>query len=657
MDLTAALDWLYGLQRFGIKLGLENISELLERLGNPHHRFPAVHVAGTNGKGSVCAYLDGALRAAGYRVGLYTSPHLVRFNERIAVGGEPIDDGGLLRLLERVRPEVEAMGAGDPARFPTFFEVATALGFLHFAERGVEIAVVEVGMGGRLDATNVVQPRVTVVTRLGLEHTEWLGRTIRAIAGEKAGILKRGVPCATLRQPGLGVVRRRARALGAPLVVIPDDVGFRRLAHDEGGQTVEVRGRLGTYGLRVPLAGAHQAENAALAVAALELLRGQGWRLPTAALRRGIASTHWPARLEVRWRHPLTIVDCTHTTQGARVTARAVREDFAPRRLILVVGILRDKDLPGMMRHLAPLASEAICVRPRTERAFAPEALAAELGKREVPARIIPDVAEGLAAAMALAGVQGTVLVTGSLYTAGEALAYLEGRWRGRVEETLRILQATHMPGAFPGEVPATTLAKVRKATEDPFKVLITTILSQRTRDPVTEEAAWRLFGRYPDPGALARAPLRSIERLIRPVNFYPTKARAIREVARALMARHGGRVPRAYGELLELPMVGPKTAACVLVYGFGDASHIPVDTHAHRIPNRLGWVRTSEPEETERELARIVPREYSLAANELLVRHGQTICLPLNPHCHACPVNRLCDQGLEVMAKQSVRA
>jgi endonuclease III len=512
-------------------------------------------------------------------------------------------------------------------------------------------------MGGRLDATNVLHPLVTVVTRLSLEHTEWLGHTIRQIAGEKAGILKEGVPCVTLRQPVLGVVRGRAKALGVPLIVVPEDVGFERLTIEGEGQTVEVRGRLGTYRIQVPLAGAHQAENAAMAVAALEVLRGEGWRIPPSTLRRGIASTRWPARLEIRWRHPLTIVDCAHTTQGARATARTVREQFRSRRLILVVGILTDKDLPGMMHHLAPLASEAICVRPKTERAFAPEVLAAELEKHGVATKIIPGVAEGLAAAMATAGPADAVLLTGSLYTAGEALTYLEGRWRSRIEETLRILQATHMPGEFPGDFPATTLAKVRKATEDPFVVLISTIMSQRTRDPVTEAATWRLFAKYPDAQALARAPLWSIERLIRPVNFYPTKARAIKRVAKAIAEEHGGQVPRSYDELLELPMVGPKTAACTLVYGFGDDSHIPIDTHAHRIPNRLGWVLTSSPEETERALAGIVPRDYWLAVNELFVRHGQTICLPANPHCPVCPINHLCDYGIETMTNRRADA
>lgn len=645
MDYGDALDWLYNLQRFGMKLGLDNIRELLARVGDPHLALPAVHVTGSNGKGSVCAYIDAVLRRAGYTTGLYTSPHLVRFNERIQVDGRPIPDDEMVRLTQVLRPHVEDMARKDPTKQATFFEVTTAMAFLYFADRAVDIAVVEVGMGGRLDATNVVRPLVTVIARLALEHTEYLGDTIDKIAFEKAGIVKEGVPCVTLVQRGLGVVRRRCRELHAPMILVPRDVSFRRKSFGEEGQRVVIRGRR-VYEMQIPLLGRFQPENAAMALGALEALHRQGWRILPAAVRGGIAATRWPARMEVVWRHPRVVLDCTHTTQGAKALRASIKEIFPHEELILVTGMLKDKDLPGIGRELGSLATQAIVVRPRTERALEPSAVAAELGRHLSKVEVIPDVREAVATAMARAGPGDLVLITGSLYTAGEAKEYLDGMRQERIIETLRRLQARHMPGEFPGDVPSTTLAKVRKETMDPFIVLISTILSQRTRDPVTEAVTWRLFGRYPDARALARAPVTSIERLIRPVNFYRGKARAIKRVARIIVEGHGGRVPTSYEELMELPMVGRKTAGCVMVYGFGEAGEgIPVDAHVHRqATERFQWVTARTPEATEEALMRIVPREYWLSLNELLVRHGQTICLPRHPRCGICPVNEFCD-------------
>ncbi len=649
MDYGSALEWLYALQRFGMKLGLENVQELLRRVGDPHKAFRSVHVAGSNGKGSVCSYVASVLRRAGYTAGLYTSPHLVRFNERIEVDGIPIPDDDLVRLAALVRPHVEAMANEELGRRPTFFEVTTAIAFLYFAERGVEIAVVEVGMGGRLDATNVVRPLVTVITRLTLEHTEYLGPTIEAIAFEKSGIVKEGVPCVTLVQPGLAEVRRRCRELHAPLTLVPRDVSFRRLSASEAGQRVEVRGRR-RYTLDLPLLGVYQPQNAALAVAALEVLRESSFRIPVVAVRAGVAATRWPVRFELVWNHPRVVLDCTHTTQGAALLKLSLRQHLRYRRLILVVGILKDKDLKGMAPHLASLASRALVVMPKTERALDPEVLAGELQRHGLEAEVVGDVRQGVVEAMADAGPGDLVLVTGSLYTAGEAKEYLDGLRQATIAETLRRLQARHMPGEFPGDVPSTTLAKVRKETMDPFVVLISTILSQRTRDPVTEAATWRLFGKYPTAHDLARAPVKSIGALIRPVNFYPSKARAIKRVARAIAEDHDGKVPRSYEELMALPLVGRKTAGCVMVYGFGEAEGgIPVDAHVHRqATQRFQWVRSRTPEDTEKALMELVPREYWLSLNELLVRHGQTICLPRNPRCHLCPVTEFCGYYLE---------
>ncbi|HKZ47940.1 MAG TPA: Mur ligase family protein, partial [Thermoplasmata archaeon] len=260
MDYEVFLREFYRLERFGIKLGLDVITDLLRRLGDPHDRFPAVHVTGTNGKGSVCAYLASILRAAGFRVGLYTSPHLVRFNERIRVNGEMIGDQDVMRLYGEIQPHMEAMAARNPVHHATFFEVTTAMAFQYFAEQEVDIAVIEVGMGGRYDATNVIDPEVSVITRVGLEHTEHLGRTVRRIAREKAGIIKNGKPAVTVEQEALPEIEARCRITGSPLAVVGRDVRFERVRFDLGGQTIRVENG-GSREIEVSLLGRFQGEN------------------------------------------------------------------------------------------------------------------------------------------------------------------------------------------------------------------------------------------------------------------------------------------------------------------------------------------------------------------------------------------------------------
>src|SRR2546426_7378956 len=238
VDIESLLAELYGLERFGIKLGLDVTRELLERIGNPQTKFPTVHVTGTNGKGSTCAFLASIFQAAGHRVGLYTSPHLVKFNERIRVDGRMISDVDVARLYGEVKPHAAAMAAESDTNQPTFFEVTTAMAFRHFAERQVNLAVIEVGMGGRLDATNVITPEVSVLTRIGLEHTEHLGRTVERIAREKSGIIKPGVPVVTVDQPALPVIAARAVELKCALTVAGRDVRYRRTGFDLEGQDV-----------------------------------------------------------------------------------------------------------------------------------------------------------------------------------------------------------------------------------------------------------------------------------------------------------------------------------------------------------------------------------------------------------------------------------
>ena len=424
MDTRAALEQLYSLERFGIKLGLENIRRLLTLVGDPQEVLQAVHVTGTNGKGSVCAYVASVLQKAGYRVGLYTSPHLVRFNERIQVDGAPISDEDLLRLWEGIQPAMKAMDGNRAVDRPTFFEVTTAMAFEYFRERKVGVASVEVGMGGRFDATNVLEGRVAVIARVGLEHTEHLGRTIERIAREKAGIIKPTSRTVTVDQDALPVIESRCRELEAPLTVVGRDVTVERLSQDLRGQRLRVRGSFGELEVHTPLLGSFQIENVGLAVAALTELRKSGFEIPDGAIQEGIAATRWPGRLQEIRKEPQVLVDGAHNGPAAAALAAAYAELFPDRKCILVTGILADKDLTSIAASLGPLASHVVACRPKSHRAYHPEEVASAF-RRYAPAEVIPGVAAAIDAALAAASPHDIVLITGSIYTAGEALDHL----------------------------------------------------------------------------------------------------------------------------------------------------------------------------------------------------------------------------------------
>ena len=427
MDIEATLDSLYKLERFGIKLGLDNVRRLLFLVGDPHRGLRTIHVTGTNGKGSVCAYAASALQKAGYHVGLYTSPHLVRFNERIRVDGEPIPDGDILRIWSGMQPAIQAMAGADRVNHPTFFEVTTAIAFQHFRDREVDLAVVEVGMGGRMDATNVIDSDVAVITRVGLEHTEHLGRSVERIAREKAGIVKPTSRAVTVAQDVLSVIEARCREVHAPLTVVGRDVRVERLSHDLLGQRIRVRGDFADLEVHTPLLGSFQAENVGLAVAALTELRREGYDVPDRAVAEGIAATRWPARLEVLRERPFVIVDGAHNGPAARALRDALEELFPGRRFHLVVGILSDKDLRDMAASLGPLAARVVATHPRSHRAF-PAHEVADAFRPYAPVEAVPAVRDAVDAVIRAAGPDDLVLITGSIYTAGEALEHLGAR-------------------------------------------------------------------------------------------------------------------------------------------------------------------------------------------------------------------------------------
>ena len=428
MTYAETIRHLYRLQLFGIKLGLANTRALLAALGEPQWRFRAVHIAGTNGKGSTAAFLEAILRAAGHRTGLYTSPHLLDFTERIRVDGARIAEADVVRLVARLDAVIaEGLRAGTLTAHPTFFEVVTALAFAHFAERGVEVAVVETGMGGRLDATNVVTPLVTVISNVTLEHQEHLGATVEAIAGEKAGIVKPGVPLVTAADDPavLEVFRAACAAAGSALTCLEPGYWAEARGGDWSGHAFRAFTPRRTLDLRTRLLGRHQQRNALLAVAAAEALEAQGIVIGDAAIRGGVAAALWPGRLHVAGREPLLLLDGAHNPGAAEVLATFLAEARGGwERLILVFGVLRDKDWRGILGRLAPHAATLILTRPDSERAADPKAL--EAVERFCPrVRVTGELGEALAAAGAEAGPRDAILVAGSLFTVASAMRAL----------------------------------------------------------------------------------------------------------------------------------------------------------------------------------------------------------------------------------------
>jgi dihydrofolate synthase / folylpolyglutamate synthase len=431
MNDTEAVAYLHGLTRLGIKLGLERTQELLRRVGRPDRQCGRiVHVAGTSGKGSVAAMVEAGLRAAGNRVGLYTSPSLERFHDRMQVDRHDIPGAELAEMVALVKRQVEAMVA-DGLEQPTEFEVTTVVGFLWFARRQVDWLVLEVGVGGRYDATNVVtNPVLTCITNIGLDHTEWLGSTEEQIAHEKAGIIKPAVPCVTgtEHRGALEVIRAEAMSQDSVLVEVTAE-DYRVSQFGPEGQVVDLLGARGWYrAVALPLLGRHQAMNAAVAVRVLELAG-----VSEAAVRSGLAKLVWPGRLE--WfampGGAEVLLDAAHNPAKCQALAEAVRTYFPGRRVLLVLGALADKDVAHMAEPLLQLADQVWTttpVSPRGLEAAELAALCARLGHTAAPE---PHVEAAVGRALAEAGPGDLVLITGSFYIVGPARPVVHGKAEG----------------------------------------------------------------------------------------------------------------------------------------------------------------------------------------------------------------------------------
>ncbi len=423
MTYSATVQFLYGLQQHGIKLGLETITTLLRRVGNPHRRYPSVHIGGTNGKGSTSAMAAAIFQAAGYRVGLYTSPHLVDFRERIRVDGTMISEAQVAALVDRLR------AAAAPDLAPTFFEFTTALAFLYFAEAAIDVAVLEVGLGGRFDATNVVEPLATAITTIGLDHQPYLGDTVEAIAFEKAGIVKPGVPLVLGRIDGSAreVIEHRAREQGAPVLRLGRDV------RTEGTSTMDftLTGPSGRFEhLSCALQGRFQLDNAACAIALCGIVGERGFSLPESAIRSGLQSVSWEGRLEVVADAPRVILDGAHNPAAAEALGEFLagwRATHAGSRLVLVLGMMRDKRPREFLRPLLCFCDDLILTQADLPRAAMGSELRTILLDLAPGAQVAATPADALALARRSAGPDGLVCVTGSLMLVGDVKALLRG--------------------------------------------------------------------------------------------------------------------------------------------------------------------------------------------------------------------------------------
>jgi dihydrofolate synthase/folylpolyglutamate synthase len=418
-----ALDYLYSFVDYSLKhaselakaeFNLDRMRALMDELGNPETQYPIIHVAGTKGKGSVSALCASALHAVGYKTGLYTSPHLQDYAERIQVNGQPIPHANLAALVEEIKPAV--------ARVPylTTFEITTALGFLYFARQGCDTAVIEVGLGGRLDATNIVTPRVSVITSLSLDHTLVLGDTLAKIAGEKAGIIKPGVPIVSSSQKdeALTVLQKIADENDCAFTLVGRDVDFKPLSHSIDGQALQVwTSSLPPLNLAIPLLGTHQVENAAVAYTALKT---SGLDIPDKAIQKGFAEIKWPSRFDIIRHEPPIVIDVAHNRESASRLRQTLDTFFPEIPVILLFCTLEDKDITGILEELYTRVERVVATQADHPRAPSADWIAEQVKKAGLPVEAVTPVAAALERALELAGEQKLILTAGSVAFAGE---------------------------------------------------------------------------------------------------------------------------------------------------------------------------------------------------------------------------------------------
>jgi dihydrofolate synthase/folylpolyglutamate synthase len=413
-----AIQYLYGLQKYGVKFGLSKTSNLMDKLGNPHHGRTYVHIAGTNGKGSVASMLESILIKSGMKVGFYSSPHLVRFTERFRINQREISQKKVTELTNELRDII------NPDHPPTYFEVTTAMALAYFARENTDITIMEVGMGGRLDATNIISPIVSAITNISLEHQFFLGPRIIDIAGEKAGIIKKGVDTITAAtQPSvIRLFERICAEKKAPFYRIGKDVRYR-----------STNSGLNYYGLKhllrnlkIGLEGKFQIRNAAMAIAITELLEKKGFMINPVNIIEGLKDNSWPGRFHLISSHPLIVLDGAHNPGALRELSESMNSDFSHKRLLLVIGVMEDKDIKNIIGRIASIADYVICTNPVYYRSADPAELMKYVSALSKPGEVIPLVSAAIERAKEMAGPEDLILITGSLFTIGEALTYFD---------------------------------------------------------------------------------------------------------------------------------------------------------------------------------------------------------------------------------------
>ena len=410
---------MYSLRRFGIKLSLFNIASILKRLDNPQNGFSCIHIAGTNGKGSIASALSSILQLSGYKVGLYTSPHLVKFNERIRINNTPILDKKVVESYKAVNKVIQKNLK------TTFFELTTAMAFYEFNRQKVDWAVIETGMGGRLDATNIIKPVISIISNISVEHQRYLGNTIGQIASEKAGIIKKSVPVITgvKQNKAISVLKKMAAKQSAPFYRLGNEFRIRR----NKDKTFSYFGIDTVWrNMRTGLLGNHQIDNAAIVLAACEILNQNKTNLSFQNIKQGLVQNRWPGRLEIVSSSPLILLDGAHNLIAARKLVKFLSEDMTNRNITLVIGILDDKPYAAMLACLLPLCNKAILTRPKIYRALSPERLFPAAKKIIQDIEIIPDVGNAIKYAIKTASVNDVICIAGSLYLVGEAKEALD---------------------------------------------------------------------------------------------------------------------------------------------------------------------------------------------------------------------------------------
>jgi dihydrofolate synthase/folylpolyglutamate synthase len=408
---------------------LRHIEELLNRMGDPQLAARTIHIAGTKGKGSVAIMIAQALSDSGYKTGLYTSPHLHTLRERVSVDGSLIPEAEFAAAMAEVKPFIESMKQDTTFRQLTYFEALTALTFAYFKKKRVDFQVLEVGLGGRLDATNVTSPLVCIITPISLDHTQILGNRLEEIAREKADIIKPGCWVVLSPQPqeAASVISDICREKEANVVQVGKDITWHKTGGDRHRQSLAIESRTSKYQVSIPLLGDFQLENATAAVATLEILASAGFAISAADIARGLARLKWPGRFQILQQHPTVLVDGAHNVASMRGLVRNIKAYFAHKRIFLVFGTSCDKDIPGIINELVPLSPQVIATRTAHSRAAPLPTLAAEFSKRGIEPETGETVAEAISRALSLADKTDVICVTGSLFVVAEALDYFSG--------------------------------------------------------------------------------------------------------------------------------------------------------------------------------------------------------------------------------------